>query len=305
MKKILLIVLLFCGVMQSYAQQDPQYSLYMFNPLRVNPGYAGSREVLSAVLVHRSQWVGLEGAPVTQTLAINSPLKHKNMGLGLQIVNDNIGAHTTQTLTGTYAYRLKLGAGRLAFGLSGGILNYHYNWDKIEYREQEDAIPTTADNSFIIPTFDFGVYYNTKTFYCGVSADHINRAKFNLLNNQDTVSSNARVYSNFTATIGKAFKLNHDLVLKTSLLMRATQTVGNLDINAGLLIKNKIMFGLSARLNAFVVITEINLSKNLRMGVAYDYDGSDLSHYNSGSLEVFLGYDVGLFRSKMLSPRYF
>ena len=304
MKKIIVIVILFTTV-KSYAQQDPQYSLYMFNPMGVNPGYAGSREVLSAVLVHRSQWIGLEGAPTTQTLAINSPLKNKNMGVGFQLVNDNIGPRTTQTIAATYAYRIKVGTGRLAFGLRGGILNYHYNWDKIEYKDQEDAIPTTAEESFIKPTFDFGIYFNTRTWYFGIAADHLNTAPYNLLSNIDTTHSAARQNVNLTGTFGKAFILNDNLVLKTSILMRATKTAGNLDLNASLLLKNKILFGVSLRTSALVVLTEINLSKNLRMGIAYDFDGTELSNYNSGSVEIFLGYDLGLFKSKVVSPRYF
>ena len=162
MKKLTLIFLLFMAAMQGFAQQDPQYSLYMFNPLGVNPGYAGSRELLSGVLIHRSQWVGLDGAPETQALAINTPMKNKKMGLGLQIINDKIGPRTTQTLSASYAYRLKLGSGKLAFGLRGGIVNYSYDWNKIEYKDDEDAIPTTANESFMLPTFDFGMYLRFK-----------------------------------------------------------------------------------------------------------------------------------------------
>ncbi len=306
MKRILLIILLSVGFVDAFAQQDPQYSLYMFNPLGVNPGYAGSREVLSAVLVHRSQWVGLDGAPETQVLSINSPLKNKKMGLGLQIVNDKIGPRTTQYLTATYAYRLKLGGGKLAFGLSGGVINYNYDWAKIDYRDDEDAIPNNAAENFMLPTFDFGVYYNTKTFYAGIAADHLNEAKYNLLSSQDTVFSDAKQYANFTGTLGKAFILNDNLVLKASILLRGVNSSGNLDLNGGLLIKNKVYFGLSLRsTNSIVLMTEINLSKNLRFGVAYDYDNSQVAKSTSGSFEIFLGYDLGLFNSKVVSPRYF
>ncbi|PJA08582.1 MAG: hypothetical protein COX70_03325 [Flavobacteriales bacterium CG_4_10_14_0_2_um_filter_32_8] len=304
MKKIFIILIILTAI-ESFAQQDPQYSLYMFNPMGVNPGYAGSREVLSAVLVHRSQWIGLEGAPTTQTLAINSPLKNKNMGVGLQVVNDNIGPRTTQTVAATYAYRIKVGAGRLAFGLRAGILNYHYNWDKIEYKDQEDAIPTTAEESFIKPTFDFGIYYNSRTMYFGIAADHLNTAQFHLLDNIDTASSAARQNVNITGTFGKAFILNDNLVLNSAILVRVTKTAGSMDFSTSLLIKNKILFGFSLRPEALIVLTEINLSKNLRMGIAYDFDGTELSNYNSGSVEFFLGYDIGLFKSKVVSPRYF
>ena len=173
MKKIL-IILTVLTALNGFAQQDPQYSLYMFNPLGVNPGYAGSREALSAVLVHRSQWVGLKGAPVTQAFAINTPLKNKSMGVGLNVTNDKIGPKNILSATAVYAYRIKIGSGKLAFGLRGGIQNYNYNWDMIEYKNQEDQIPNTAVGSFVIPTFDFGMYYHTNTFYAGIALEHLN-----------------------------------------------------------------------------------------------------------------------------------
>ncbi|MCB0402189.1 MAG: type IX secretion system membrane protein PorP/SprF [Flavobacteriales bacterium] len=306
MKRIFGILLLVLAGFDLTAQQDPQYSLYMFNPLGVNPGYAGSREVLSGVLVHRSQWVGLDGAPETQVLAINSPLKNKKMGVGLQIVNDKIGPRTTQYLTASYAYRLKMGSGKLAFGLRGGVINYNYDWAKIEYKDAEDAIPTTAAQSKMLPTFDFGLYYNTNTFYAGIAADHLNRGSFNWVDGIDTVNSTARQFANLNVTVGKAFELNDNLVLKTSLLGRGSNKNGNLDINGSILIKNKVLFGLTLRsTKALILMTEINLTKNLRFGAAYDYDNSDIAKTTSGSFEIFLGYDIGLFNSKVVSPRYF
>lgn len=306
MKKILIIILLFVGTLDVVAQQDPQYSLYMFNPLGVNPGYAGSREVLSGVLIHRTQWAGFDGAPETQALALNTPFRNRRMGVGLQIINDKIGPRTTQYLSASYAYRIKLGPGKLAFGLRAGLINYNYDWDKIEYRDSEDAIPTTASENFMLPTFDFGLYYNTKTFYAGFAVDHLNEAKYDLLSSSDTVRSEARQYANATATIGKAFILNDNLVLKTSMLLRASNTSGNLDVNASLLIKNKVLFGATFRSSEVIVLmTEFNITKNLRLGAAYDLDGTEIAKSTSGSFEVFLGYDVGLFKSKVVSPRYF
>jgi len=306
MKKIIIISLMFIASQSIFGQQDPQYSLYMFNPLGVNPGYAGSREVLSGVLIHRSQWVGLEGAPETQVLSLNTPLKNKNMGVGLQIVNDKIGPRTTQHLSLSYAYRIKLGQGKLAFGLRAGLINYNYDWNKIEYKDDEDAIPTTSAENFMKPNFDFGIYYNTKTFYMGFAIDHLNQAKYNLLSASDTVSSVAKQNANFTGTIGKAFILNDNLVLKTSLLMRAANASGNIDINGSILIKNKVLFGLTLRSSqAFVLMTEFNITKNLRVGAGYDFDGTEVAKSTSGSFEVFLGYDIGIFKSKIVSPRYF
>lgn len=313
MRRILLTTLLITGALQAFAQQDPQYSLYMFNPLAVNPAYSGSREVLSAVLVHRSQWVGLDGAPETQALAINTPLRNKKMGIGLQIVNDKIGPKTTQNITGAYAYRLKLGRGKLALGLKAGVINYSYNWNEIEYKEEGDVVPEESTNGFLIPTVDFGIYYNTRTFYMGAAAEHLNQSSFNFAESDSIVGTQtnggvngSKQSINLIGTVGKAFVLNDNFVLKTSALMRVANDAGNIDLNAGVLIKNKILFGMSLRSSeALIFIAELNLSKNLRMGFAYDVDGSKVASSTSGSFEVFVGYDVGLFKSKVVSPRYF
>lgn len=295
-------------VLKGFAQQDPQYSLYMFNPLGVNPGYAGSREALSGVLVHRSQWVGLEGAPVTQAFSVNTPLKIKNMGVGLNVTNDKIGPKNILTATGVYAYRIQVGSGRLAFGLRGGIQNYNYNWDMIEYKDKEDQIPNTAVGSFVIPTFDFGLYYHTHTLYVGIALEHMNEAQYSFTKSMVNTENGAQVYSHITATAGKAFVINNELILKTSTLIRSDrQGNGNIDVNGSVLINKTLQFGLTINTRkSIIVLTEYNINKTFRVGYAYDHNYSDLTKTTgSGSHEIFIGYDVNLFKSKVTSPRYF
>ncbi len=307
MKKIL-IILTVLTALNGFAQQDPQYSLYMFNPLGVNPGYAGSREALSTVLVHRSQWVGLKGAPVTQAFAINTPLKNKSMGVGLNVTNDKIGPKSIISATAVYAYRIKIGSGKLAFGLRGGIQNYNYNWDMIEYKDKEDQIPNTAVGSFVIPTFDFGMYYHTNTFYAGIALEHLNESQYSFNKNMVDTENGARVYSHLIGNIGKAFVLNHELTLKTSALIRSDrQGNGNIDVNTSILINKTIQFGLTLNTRkSIIILAEYNINKNLRMGYAYDHNFSALTKTTgSGSHEIFIGYDLSLFKSKVISPRYF
>jgi hypothetical protein len=142
--------------------------------------------------------------------------------------------------------------------------------------------------------------------YLGIAAEHLNRARFNLINDVDTATSNARVYANVIATFGKAFIVSDNLVIKTSILSRLASTAGNIDLSSSVMFKNRVQVGLTFRTTGVIVfMTEVNLSKNLRMGIAYDIDGSDVASSTSGSLEVFVGYDVGLFKSKVVSPRYF
>lgn len=307
MKKIIFILLLLTAL-KGFAQQDPQYSLYMFNPLGVNPGYAGSREMLSTVLIHRSQWVGLEGAPVTQAFAINSPLKIKSMGLGLNITNDKIGPKNVLTATAVYAYRIRIGSGKLAFGLRGGIQNYNYNWDMIEYKDKEDQIPNTAVGSFVIPTFDFGMYYHTNTFYAGISLEHLNESQYSFTKQMNNTVNGAKVYSHITGTFGKAWVLNNELILKTSALLRSDrQGNGNVDINTNILINKILQFGLTLNTRkSIIILAEYNINKNFRVGYAYDHNFSALTKTTgSGSHEIFVGYDLSIFKSKVISPRYF
>jgi type IX secretion system PorP/SprF family membrane protein len=307
MRRILLILTLLTAL-KGFAQQDPQYSLYMFNPLGVNPGYAGSREALSGVLVHRSQWVGLEGAPVTQAFSVNSPLKIKSMGVGLNVTNDKIGPKNIITATAVYAYRIKVGAGKLAFGLRGGIQNYNYNWEMIEYKDKEDQIPNTAVGSFVIPTFDFGLYYNTNTFYAGVALEHMNEAQFSFTKAMTETTNGAQVYSHITGTIGKAFVINNELILKTSTLIRSDrQGNGNIDVNGSILINKTLQFGLTVNTRkSIIILAEYNISKVFRMGYAYDHNYSDLTQTTgSGSHEIFVGYDFNLSKTRVTSPRYF
>lgn len=302
MKKILLILTLIM-TLQVFAQQDPQYSLYMFNPLGVNPAYAGSRDAISGVLLHRSQWVGLDGAPTTQVVTIHSPLKNQNMALGFQLINDNIGPRTTQDISLVYAYKIKLGKGKLGFGLRGGILNYQYDWAKIEYKDQDDAIPTTANENFILPNFDFGIYYNTNKFYAGIALDHLNSPEFKL-SVIDTSTSVAKKYINITVTAGRAFALSNNLTLKTSAILRGQNKQGHIDINGSLLFKNKFLVGLTlTHRQTFILMTEINITKTLKMGYAFDYTATQLT--NGSSHEIFIGYDIKTFKSKVVSPRYF
>lgn len=309
MKKIaILVTLVVTLTLQGFSQQAPQYSLYMFNPMRVNPAYAGSREALSAVLVHRSQWVGLKGAPTTQAFSINRPFRNKKMGLGLQVANDKIGPKNIINASLVYAYRIKVGAGKLAFGLSGGILSYNYDWDKIEYKTPSDQLPNNATESYLLPSFDFGIYYNTQTFYAGIAMDYLNRPEFKFLE-VDSLFSQGHVFSHTIVTLGKAFVLNDNLVLKTSILFRAAETDdASLNINGSLLIKQKILFGFAiTNRSTLTAIFELKLSKNLKLGYAYDYTAGELlgNFGGAGSHEVFLGYDMEIFKSKVSSPRYF
>lgn len=300
-----LIVLLPAAVK---AQQDPQFNQYFFNPLGVNPAYAGSRGALSAAVVHRSQWVGFEGAPTTQSFAIHSPSRNKKMGLGFQAINDKIGPKNTVALSGIYAYKLRLLKGKLSFGIRASIYNYVFNWDEINYEDNSGFVGTLrGKETYLTPSFDFGVYYSDNYNYFGVEITHLNEGKLGIQGDNVNIESTSRQRQQVILTAGRAFVINKYVTLKPSLLVKTTSNQpAFIDLNGSILLKEKIWLGLSYRRGyGAVAILEYNFSKSFRMGYSYDISVTDLNRTNGGSHEIFIGYDFNLFKSRIVSPRYF
>lgn len=300
---LLIIMLLPIGLM---AQQDPQFNQYFFNPMGINPAYAGSRGMLSAALIHRSQWVGFEGAPTSQAFSVHLPSKDKKMGFGFQALNDVIGPKNTVAISGAYAYNVRLARGRLAFGLRASLYNYQFNWDNIEFRENNSITPVGKE-SYLIPSFDFGMYYHDKKNYIGFELTHLNQGKLGVQSDNINLQNTVRQEAQAIITAGKAFRINRFVVYKPSILIKtANNKPAFVDINNSVLLRNKIWLGLSYRRGyGAVAIFEYNVNKALRVGYSYDISLTSLSRQNGGSHEIFIGYDWNLFRSRVVSPRYF
>ena len=313
MRKIIFILFLLGLLINQtvFGQQDPQYTQYMFNPLNVNPAYAGNKAILSAALIHRSQWVGIDGAPSTQHLAIHSPLKDKNMGVGFQVSNDAIGPKNTFGVQGTYAYRIrpsKISRGKIGFGLRVGYYRYKFDWNKIDYKDQGDAIVSQTTQQYGFVNFDFGVYYNTRFSYAGLSIYHLNNPEFGVADGVKRVGvAPSKVLSHYTLTAGKIIELNDRSVFRPSLLFKvAPRSPAIADINASILLDNTIWLGISYRTsNALAAIIEYEINEQFKVGYSYDYSLNKLRTINSGSHEIFLGYNFNVFKSRMRSPRYY
>jgi len=312
MKKVLFILfLLIYFVQSSIGQQDAQYTQYMFNPLNVNPAYAGNKAILSAALVHRSQWVGIDGAPRTQHFAVHSPLKDKNMGVGFQVLNDAIGPKSTFGVMGTYAYRVrpsKISRGKVGFGLRMGYFNYRFDWSEIDYKDQSDEIISNNRQNYGYLSFDFGIYYNTRFTYYGLTVYHLNSPKIGIADGIDRVESKpSKVYNHWALTAGKIIEINERSVFRPSVLVKAVPGAPVIaDINASMLFDDAIWVGLAYRTsNTLAMILEYEINEQFKVGYSYDYSLNKLSNQNSGSHEIFLGYNFNVFKSRMRSPRYY
>lgn len=285
-------------------QQDAIYSQYMFNHFAINPAYAGSRDAVNVAIIGRNQWVGLDGAPVTQTASVHAPTRSSNLAWGANLSNDKLGPVSNRIAMGSIAYQLRQEKGTLNFGLRGGIYNSVFDNSVLKFREENDALESSEKLSSIVPTFDFGLYYYTERFYTGLSVTHITRHRFNyesLLNNQAYF---LRRHVFFSA--GYVFELNNKILVKPSTLLKYTAEGGlNADLNANIMFNE--LFWVGAGIRNFTnlnFLIDFNITDYLRIGYAYDLTLNKLKNYSNGSHEILIGFDFNFKKTTTVSPRY-
>ena len=298
------VIILLLVQLSVFGQQESIYSQYLFNPYIVNPAYAGSRDAVSAVLINRNQWVGLEGAPNTQSLSIHVPTNKNKLAWGANFSHDKFGPTRNITAQATAAYHLVLEDGILSFGLRGGILNTQLNFNELQFREENDAVDTKLKTSAIAPTFDFGLYYYTPKFYAGISSTHITKHQYKLngLTNHDSYYLRRHYY--FTS--GYVFDVNYNTILKPSILMKYTEQAPlSIDFNLQAMFYKRFWLGIGLRnFNSIILLTDINITDYLRIGYSYDLSLTKLSSYSYGSHEILIGFDFNLKKGVVTSPRY-
>ncbi|HTL82291.1 MAG TPA: type IX secretion system membrane protein PorP/SprF [Bacteroidia bacterium] len=306
MKKYFLLLLTCIGTFAGekiFAQQDPQFSQYMFNPLNMNPGYAGSRGVMNGALVYRNQWTGFDGAPTTEVLAVNAPSRKGKVGLGLEVMNDHLGPKNSTGAYLDYAYRLPCGKGKLAFGLGAGVVSYHVDWNKVTYKDAGDGFDNLNVTKLTKPDFKFGIYFNNKNFYISASTTHINREVYSM---QDTLKVTMSQHSYLA--FGRAFQLSDNFLFSPSIMIRSANGIrqGTADLNLNFKLKNILWFGVSVRTEkSLVAMFQYNINDKFKIGYSYDMTMSKLRTYQSGTHEIVLGFDLNLFQSQVMSPRFF
>lgn len=306
---ILFLFILGLGSYQVLAQQDAQYTQYMYNTVSVNPGYAGSRGGhLSAALLHRSQWIGLDGgAPKTQTFNVHSPVGYRGgVGLGLSLVNDKIGPTSETYIDVDFSYTVYTSSeGRLSFGLkaSGHLLDIRYS--ELNQIAPDNDLQSDIDNQFS-PNFGAGIYYHTENFYAGVSIPRILETKHF---KSGPTPSTAKEQMNFYLITGYVWDLSDNLKFKPSLLTKVVQGAPlQVDLSANFMLNEKFILGAAYRWDAaFSGMFGFNVSNKFLIGMAYDREITELGNalYNDGSFEVIFRYDFISTKGNLKSPRFF
>ncbi|QTE24148.1 PorP/SprF family type IX secretion system membrane protein [Polaribacter cellanae] len=305
MKKIIVILAVILFTVSAKAQQDPQYTQYMYNMNIINPAYAGSYDVLSINLLGRSQWVGIDGAPRTLTMGINSPVG-KNVGLGLSVIVDEIGPVQEQNVYGDFSYTLKVGENaKLALGLKAGFTFFNICLPCLETVNGGDQAFVNQNANKIMPNIGAGAFYYTNKFYAGLSIPNL--LKTFHFDKKGGQISRASETNHFFFTSGYVFDLSNDVKLKPSTMIKAAEgSPLSIDFSGNVLLYDKLEFGLSYRLDESVsALINIRASNTLRIGYAYDYTLTNLGNYNSGSHEVFVLFNFDFERNKIKSPRFF
>lgn len=305
-KAIILMLVLVSGYMKS--QHDVMISQYMFNGLFLNPAYAGSHKYYSSTLLYRNQWANFAGAPKTILASVDGlmPTKSQNMGAGLILSNDRIGAREQTDIYANYSYQLKFkGEGRLAFGLKAGVSNYQFKNDKLLYWDKGDQVFETRGSAWL-PKFGFGAYYFTKNWYAGLSIPTLiaydSKKDFSF-----DVSQATFLQRHYYMYGGYVFKLDDKFKLKPSALIKYLPSAPiEADMNLHLMYKEQIWLGAGYRTRDGLVFTiEYQTNSRFRVGYAYDAPLTRMRLYSAGSHEIMIGYDFGKDIVKIKTPRYF
>ena len=303
MRTKILIFALMLTCYSGFAQQDAQYTQYMYNTININPAYAGSRGVMSIFGLHRTQWVGLDGAPTTNAFSLNTPINNSNLGLGLSVVNDRIGPTSDNTISADISYTVPMSEDyKMSFGIKASGNMFNLDTNKLRPQDQNDPNLQNFNNEFT-PNFGAGVYLHSDKLYFGLSVPNfLQDSKFN--DNEVAVFEERMT---FYTIGGYVFDLSQSIKFKPAFLTKVvTGSPLQVDVSANFLFYDKLMLGGAYRWDAAVsALAGFQVTDGLFIGYSYDMDTTRLRNYNSGSHEIFLRFELFNKVSKMVSPRFF
>ena len=299
--KLFSFVLMFTAIV-SFAQQDAQFTQYMYNTININPAYAGSRGALSIFALHRTQWVGLDGAPVTNAVSVNTPLNGSNLGLGVSVINDKIGPTTENTISADLSYTVPTSEiFKLSFGIKA-TANF-FNLDVNRLNPVDDDPSLHDFNNKFTPNIGAGVYLHSDKAYIGFSVPNFIESK----RYDDNEVAIFKEKINYYLIAGYVFDLNNSIKFKPALLSNIVEGAPlQLDVSGNFMFNDKFVVGIAYRWSAAVsAMVGFQVSNGMYIGYGYDYETTNLNNYNSGSHEIFLRYEIFKNNGKIITPRFF
>ncbi len=317
---IVFLLFFMLNIEKSSAQQDVQFSQYVFTGMALNPGYAGYKEETNFHLIYRNQWTGLTGAPKTIVFSMDGVTSDKRIGLGGSLVKDELGAQSSLSALGVFSYRLKLTQrARLSLGLAAGLDQYKIDESKLILDDKTDNLLGSLQASLIQPDLQFGVFYANPTYFASFSVTDL------LANFKGGNPAYLVIYRNrhYYFQTGALLNIAREVKLKPSILFKE-DFLGptNLDMNLFLLFYDRFWLGASVRTgvkilknsqlqsdlisrDAYSILAEFQVTDHLRIGYSFDYTANQLRDVNSGTHEISIGYTLKSRKTPILSPRYF
>lgn len=287
----------------SYGQQDAQFTQYMYNTININPAYAGSRGAMSIFALHRTQWVGLDGAPTTNTASINTPINNSNLGLGLTFINDKIGPTNENTISADLSYSIQTSANfKLSFGMKATANLFNLNVNKLNPSDQGDVQFQNLRNVFT-PNIGAGIYYHSDKAYIGLSVPNFIETK--RYDDNDVAIYKEKI--NYYLIGGYVFDLSNSIKFKPAFLTKLVEGAPlQVDASANFMFAEKLVLGVAYRWSAAMsAMVGFQISDGLYIGYGYDLETTNLENYNSGSHEIFLRYEIFKNNGKITTPRFF
>ncbi|MEN2401317.1 type IX secretion system membrane protein PorP/SprF [Flavobacterium sp. MC2016-06] len=300
--KLFFFVILFVTI-AGYAQQDAQFTQYMYNTININPAYAGSRGALSIFALHRDQWVGLDGSPKTNTVSINTPINNSNIGIGVSLVNDKIGPTNENQISVDLSYTIPTSAfWKLSFGIKGTADLFNLDINKLNPASQGDPQFQNSSSEFS-PNIGAGVYWHSDRAYIGLSVP--NFIETNRYNDNDIAIYKDKI--NYYLMAGYVFDLSQEIKFKPAALTKMVQGAPlQVDVSANFMFFDKLTIGAAYRWSAaFSAMVGFQVTDGMYIGYGYDNETTNLKNYNSGSHEIFLRYEIFKNNGKMTTPRFF
>ncbi len=299
----LLLFLLIGTAFSALAQQDAQFTQYMYNTINVNPAYAGSRGAVSVFGLYRTQWIGMDGAPQTGAFSIHTPISASNVGLGLSFVTDKIGPVEENKISADFSYTVPTSeTWKLSFGLKASANLFNLDVTKLNPQNANDPSLTNLSNEFS-PNIGAGIYWHSDKSYIGLSVP--NFIETTQYNDNDITIYQERL--NYYLMGGYVFQIAPTVEFKPAFLVKMVSGAPlQTDLSANFLINEKFTIGGAYRINAAAsAMAGFQITDGLFIGYGYDFETTELKNYNSGSHEFFLRFELFNNYSKIISPRFF
>ncbi|MFZ2285569.1 MAG: type IX secretion system membrane protein PorP/SprF [Bacteroidales bacterium] len=305
MKKIVKTLILLLVPVSLAAQLTPVTDQYILNPLTINPSYAGSRGGLSVAAFYRQQWVGISGAPRTMSFQVDAPVLSNKLGLGLFVVNDQIGVTRQTELMTSYAFRINLGGGVLALGLGAGLVATNTAWSDLIVLDPGDEYYLIDSRVFIVPDFSFGVYYNVKNYFVGFSVPRLLGYQFDFDRNKYSLKVEPGQY-NYILNTGYLFSLGQKTKFMPSALL--SYSIGDkflYDVSAHFIMNDRLWLGATYRSTSSVTaLAQFAINNQFKVAYSYDFNFGTLGNYNNGSHEIMLRYEFR-YKVDVINPLIF